>query len=576
MKEGITMRKLKGIGASSGVAIAKVFRLVHPDLTPTKKVIEDAEAEITQLQKVLKQSNEELKIIKDRAQEKMGAEKAAVFEAHMLMLNDPEYINAIEMKIKNEKVDASHAVHEVSTMFVQMFEAIEDEYMKERAADIKDISRRILSHLLGVKIPDLTLIDEAVVIVAEDLTPSDTAQLDKQFVRGFATNIGGRTSHSAIMARSLEIPAVVGLKSVLDDAKEDEIIALDGETGEVFIDPTTEVVTELEEKAKRLAEDREVLKEYKDKGSVTKDGHHLEIAANIGTPNDLDGVLNNGADGVGLYRTEFLYMDASTAPTEDDQYAAYKKVLETMNGKSVIVRTIDIGGDKKLPYMPLPEEDNPFLGYRALRMCIGDYQDLFRTQLRALLRASVHGNLRIMFPMITTVNELLKAKEILAEEEAKLKAQGVEVSNNYLVGLMIEVPAAAVIADKLIEHADFFSIGTNDLIGYTMAADRMNEKVSYLYQPYNPSILRLIKHVIDASHKANKWTGMCGEMAGDLTAIPLLVGLGLDEFSMSATSILHARRLVSTLNRSDMEKLAEQALDCSTMEEVVKLVHEAI
>lgn len=576
MKEGIAMRKLNGIGASSGVAVAKVFRLVHPDLTPTKKTVEDTEKEVLELQAVLKQSNEELRIIKDRAQEKMGAEKAAVFEAHMLMLNDPEYISAIEMKIKNEKVDAPFAVHEVSTMFVQMFEAIEDEYMRERAADIKDISRRILSHLLGVKIPDLTLINEEVVIVAEDLTPSDTAQLDKQFVRGFATNVGGRTSHSAIMARSLEIPAVVGLKSILDDAKEDEIIALDGETGEVFIDPTKEVVADLEEKAKKLAEDKEVLKEYKDKVSVTKDGHHLEIAANIGTPNDLDGVINNGADGIGLYRTEFLYMDASTAPTEDEQYEAYKKVLETMDGKPVIVRTIDIGGDKKLPYMPLPEEENPFLGYRALRMCIGDYQDLFRTQLRALLRASVHGNLRIMFPMITTVNELLKAKEILAEEATKLTAQGVEISNSYLVGIMMEVPAAAVIADKLIEHVDFFSIGTNDLIGYTMAADRMNEKVSYLYQPYNPSILRLIKMIIDASHAANKWTGMCGEMAGDLTAIPLLVGLGLDEFSMSATSVLQARRLTSTLNRADMEILAEKALDCSTMEEVVKLVHEAI
>jgi len=570
------MHKLNGIGASSGVAIAKAFRLVHPDLTPSKKTIEDTEVEIQRLEDVLKQSNSELEVIKERAFEKMGAEKAAVFDAHILMLNDPEYVSSIKGKITGEKVDAPTAVYEVSQMFISIFEAMTDEYMRERAADIKDISSRILSHLLGVKIPDLTLINEKVVIVAEDLTPSDTAQLDKQFVMGFATNIGGRTSHSAIMARSLEIPAVVGLKTILQDAKEGDIIAMDGETGELIIDPTTEVITNLETKATELAKDREMLKQFKDSPSVSKDGHHVEIAANIGTPNDLDGVLNNGSDGVGLYRTEFLYMDASVAPTEDEQFGAYKKVLESLAGKPVVIRTIDIGGDKKLPYMPLPEEENPFLGYRALRMCIGDHKDLFRTQLRALLRAAAFGDLRIMFPMVTTVNELLSAKAILEEEKQKLIGQGVAVGENYQVGMMMEVPAAAIIADKLIQHADFFSIGTNDLIGYTMAADRMNEKVSYLYQPYNPSILRLVKMVIDASHAAGKWTGMCGEMAGDLTAVPLLLGLGLDEFSMSATSVLQARRLISTLNKKDMEILAEKALDCSTQEEVEKLVHAAI
>lgn len=572
------MRKLKGIGASSGVAVAKAFKLVHPDLTPSEKIIADTEveAELAGLHAVLKQSNEELAVIKDRANEKMGAEKAAVFEAHMLMLNDPEYISSIEAKIKNEKLDAPSAVFEVSQMFISIFESLTDEYMRERAADIKDISSRILSHLLNIKIPDLTLINEKVIIIAEDLTPSDTAQLDKAFVCGFATNIGGRTSHSAIMARSLEIPAVVGLKTILADTIEDQMIALDGETGEVIIEPTNDIKVAYQEKAEIIAKDKEMLKKFKEQPSMTKDGHHLELAANIGTPNDLDGVLNNGADGIGLYRTEFLYMDATVAPTEDEQYEAYKKVIQSMDGKPVVIRTIDIGGDKKLPYMPLPEEENPFLGYRALRMCIGDYQDLFRTQLRALLKASIHGDLRIMFPMVTTVNELLEAKRILAEEETKLKAQGVEVSSTYQVGMMMEVPAAAIIADKLIQHADFFSIGTNDLIGYTMAADRMNEKVSYLYQPYNPSILRLVKMIIDASHAAGKWTGMCGEMAGDLTAIPLLVGLGLDEFSMSATSVLQARRLIATLNKKEMEELAEKALDCSTMEEVEKLVIAAV
>ncbi|GBU11312.1 phosphotransferase system enzyme I PtsI [Erysipelotrichaceae bacterium] len=572
------MRKLKGIGASSGVAVAKVFKLVHPDLTPSKKIIEEAqvEAELEKLKAVLQQSNAELVVIKARAFEKMGASKAAVFEAHILMLNDPEYISSIEAKIRNEKLDAPSAVHEVSQMFIGIFESLTDEYMRERAADIKDISSRILAHLLHIKIPDLTLINEKVIIVAEDLTPSDTAQLDKQFVCGFATNIGGRTSHSAIMARSLEIPAVVGLKTILADTDEFQIIALDGETGEIIIEPKQAIIDAYEQKAAAIAKDKELLKKYKDLPSITKDGHHVELAANIGTPNDLEGVLANGSDGIGLYRTEFLYMDATVAPTEDQQYTAYTKVLQSMVGKPVVIRTIDIGGDKKLPYMPLPEEENPFLGYRALRMCLGEYHELFRTQLRALLKASVHGDLRIMFPMVTTVNELIDAKKMLEEEKTKLLAQGVEISSTYQVGMMMEVPAAAIIADKLIKHADFFSIGTNDLIGYTMAADRMNEKVSYLYQPYNPSILRLVKNIIDAAHAAGKWTGMCGEMAGDLMAIPLLVGLGLDEFSMSATSVLHARRLISTLDKKEMELLAEKALDCSTMEEVEKLVEAAV
>lgn len=572
----MNMRTLNGIGASSGVAIAKVFRLVHPDLTPAKITIDNPESEIQKLHEVIKISNGELEIIKERAKEKMGEEKAAVFQAHILMLNDPEYLLAIENKIKNENIQAASAVYDVSQSFITMFEAIEDEYMRERAADIRDVSNRILAHLLHVKIPDLTLIQEEVIIVAEDLTPSDTAQLDKAFVKGFATNIGGRTSHSAIMARSLEIPAVVGLKTILEDVVEGDMLALNGETGEVIINPTDTIIAEYQNIAEKIKKDKEMLKQFKEMPSTTKDGKHVEIAANIGTPNDLESVLINGADGVGLYRTEFLYMDASVAPGEDEQFEAYKKVIEGMNGKPVVIRTLDIGGDKKLPYMPLPHEENPFLGYRALRMCIGDYQDLFRTQLRALLRSSIYGDLRIMFPMVTTVNELLKAKAILQEEKTKLKAQGVQVSDSYQVGIMMEVPAAAIIADKLIEHADFFSIGTNDLIGYTMAADRMNEKVAYLYQPYNPSILRLVKMVIDASHQAGKWTGMCGEMAGDLKAIPLLVGLGLDEFSMSATSVLQARRLISQLDTKSMQQLAEQALDCSTMEEVETLVNHAL
>ena len=562
---------IKGIAASNGIAIAKAFKLIEPELTVVKATISDVEAEINLYKEALVKTTEELQKIKVKAAQNLSEEEAAVFDAHINMANDPELLSQTTDKIKSESVNAAYAFDEVSNMFIMMFESMDNEYFRERAADIKDIKKRILAHLLGVKVNDPSTIDEQVVIIAEDLTPSDTAQLDRNFVKGFATNIGGRTSHSAIMARSLEIPAVVGTKTILEDVKDGDMIILDGLEGNVIVNPTAEQVAHYEEVAKQYEAQKAEWAKLKNEKTVSKDGQHVELAANIGTPKDVEGVLANGGEAVGLYRTEFLYMGRDNFPTEEEQFEAYKAVLEAMGDKPVVVRTLDIGGDKELPYLHLPKEMNPFLGYRAIRLCLDD-TDLFRTQLRALLRASAYGKLRIMFPMIATLNEFRSAKALLLEEKAKLVAEGVTVSEEIEVGMMVEIPSAAVLADQFAKEVDFFSIGTNDLIQYTMAADRMNEKVSYLYQPYNPSILRLVKMVIDAAHKEGKWTGMCGEMAGDQTAIPLLLGLGLDEFSMSATSILPARSLISKLSKAEMAELAQKALNMSTVEEVIELV----
>ncbi|HBM3437885.1 TPA: phosphoenolpyruvate--protein phosphotransferase [Listeria innocua] len=564
-------KELKGIAASDGIAIAKAYLLVEPDLSYEKTEVTDVESEVKRFESALEVSRTELSTIREKAAKDLGEDKAQIFDAHLLVLNDPELTGPIEESIKNAKTNAETALQETTDMFIGMFESMDNEYMRERAADIKDVRKRVLSHLLGVTIPNPALIDEEVVVVAADLTPSDTAQLNRNFVKGFVTDIGGRTSHSAIMARSLEIPAVVGTKEVTASVAKNDIVIIDGLEGNVIIHPTEEQIAHYEKIKSDFALQQAEWEKLKNEKTVSKDGVHVELAANIGTPNDLEGVISNGGEAVGLYRTEFLYMGRDNFPTEEEQFEAYKAVVSGMDGKSVVVRTLDIGGDKTLPYLELPEEMNPFLGFRAIRLCFAN-EELFRTQLRALLRASVYGNLKIMFPMIATVNEFRQARDILLDEKAKLKAAGTEVSDSIELGIMIEIPAAAVLADQFAKEVDFFSIGTNDLIQYTMAADRMNERVSYLYQPYNPSILRLVKMVIDASHKEGKWTGMCGEMAGDQTAVPLLLGLGLDEFSMSASSILKSRSLIKRLDQSEMVKLAEEALNKSTAEEVVELV----
>ncbi len=570
---------LKGIAASDGVAVAKAYLLVQPDLSFSKVSVEDTAAEEARLDDALAKSTAELQQIRDKAAQTLGEAEAQVFDAHLMVLSDPEMIGQIKQNVTDNKVNAEAALKEVTDMYIGMFEAMDDNaYMQERAADIKDVAKRILAHLLNVTLPNPSMINEEVVVVAHDLTPSDTTQLDRNFVKAFVTDIGGRTSHSAIMARSLEIPAIVGTMEITAKVKAGDILAVNGIIGDVIVNPTDDQAAEFVEAGKAYAEQKAEWEKLKDAETVTADGKHFELAANIGTPKDLEGVHNNGAEAVGLYRTEFLYMDSPDFPTEEDQYKAYKAVLEGMAGKPVVVRTMDIGGDKELPYLKLPHEMNPFLGYRALRISLSELgDDMFRTQLRALLRASAHGNLRIMFPMVATLKEFRTAKKMYEEERQKLIDEGVEVSNEIQVGIMIEIPAAAVLADKFAKEVDFFSIGTNDLIQYTMAADRMNERVSYLYQPYNPSILRLIKNVIDSAHAEGKWAGMCGEMAGDQTAVPLLVGMGLDEFSMSATSVLKTRSLMKRLSTTDMQELAKRALeDCDTMEEVVELIEQYV
>ena len=564
---------LKGIEASAGIAIAKVYKLETPSFEIVKTEATPAE-EVAKFNDALEKTKSDIEGIKERAAKRLAPEELAVFDAHLMMAGDPELASQIISMIENDKVNAEFATNEVANMMVAMFESMDNEYFKERAADVKDVTFRLKCNLLGLTVPDLSAINEDSVIIAHDLTPSDTAQLN-EYAKGFATNIGGKTSHSAIMANSLEIPAVVGCSGVLDAASNGDTVILDALDGVVILNPTAEEIKEYEGKRAAYMEEKEALKVLKDAKSITTDGHEVELAGNIGTPDDVDGVLNNGGEGIGLYRTEFLYMHSDHFPTEDEQFEAYKAVLEGMGGRRVVVRTLDIGGDKKLPYFTFDPEMNPFLGYRAIRLCL-DRKEIFRTQLRALIRASVYGRLCIMFPMIATVDEFRQGKAIFEEEREKLIAEGVKVADKIEVGMMVEIPAAAVNADNFAKEADFFSIGTNDLIQYSMAADRMNEKVSYLYQPYNPSILRLIKMTIDGAHKEGKWAGMCGAMAGEEYAVPVLLGLGLDEFSMSATQILKARKMVTNLSKKEMEGLAEEALKQATAEDVLALVKKAV
>ena len=560
-------KTIKGIAASPGISIAKAFRLQDPDLTVIQSRVSNPGEEIIRFEKAIDKSRKELTVIQDYATKELGEDKAEIFAAHLLILEDPELINPIKDKIANDRVNAEFALNEVAVMFVSMFENMENQYMKERAADIKDVTKRVLANLLGVSISNPSMISEEVIIIAEDLTPSDTAQLNRKYAKGFTTDIGGRTSHSAIMARSLEIPAVVGTKTVTSTIENGMNVIIDGLDGKVIVNPNEDEVKLYQKKKVAYEAQKAEWAKLVHEKTVTSDDYEVELVANIGTPQDVQGVLDNGGEGVGLYRTEFLYMGRDTFPTEEEQFEAYKSVLERLGDKPVVVRTLDIGGDKELSYLNLPKEMNPFLGYRAIRLCL-EMQDMFRTQLRALLRASIFGNLKIMFPMIATLDEFREAKSILIEEKEKLQKNDVKVSDHIEVGIMVEIPSTAVLADVFAKEVDFFSIGTNDLIQYTFAADRMNEQVSYLYQPYNPAILRLVKNVIDAAHNEGKWVGMCGEMAGDEIAIPILIGLGLDEFSMSATSILPARSQILKLNKEELKEAAKQVLAMGTAEEV--------
>ncbi|MBP1934730.1 phosphoenolpyruvate--protein phosphotransferase [Ammoniphilus resinae] len=566
-----------GIAAAPGIAIGRAIVKKEENMEIVRRSLEPNQIslEVERFKDCVQQAILELAELKEITEKKVGEEEAKIFEAQQLFLQDPEFVGAIENMIEAEHINAEAATQSVRDQFLAIFESMENEYMRERSADLRDVSQRILRHLLSITQNETAVVDGPQILVVHDLTPSDTAKLDLSITRGFATDIGGRTSHSAIMARTMGIPAVVGLSNVTEEVSDGDLIIVDGSTGNIHIRPEPVVLQEYEDKLRDFQLRQETLAKLIHQSTMTRDGRHVELAANIGNPSDAESAISHGAEAIGLFRTEFLYMGRDDFPSEEEQFASYKSVLETMGNKPVIIRTLDIGGDKELPYLNLPEELNPFLGYRAIRLCL-DQTELFKTQLRALLRSSAYGNLRIMYPMIATLDELRKANQVLSEVKQELVDKNISFNHEVQVGIMIEVPAAALVADQLAKHVDFFSIGTNDLIQYTMAADRMNPQVSYLYDPFNPSLLRLIQMVIIAAHREGKWVGMCGEMAGEKLAIPILLGLGLDEFSMGASSILQARHLIKQLDSQKMAKIAEHVLTLSSGQEIKDYIQQEV
>lgn len=566
-------KDVKGIAASDGIGIAPAYLLVDPDLSYDKVKVDDIAAEYARVEQAFQDSIEELTQIKENAKDRLGEEELGVFDAHIAILSDPEMLGQIKDDIENNHTGAEEAVDKVTTAFADMLAAMTDNaYMQERAADVKDVAKRAMSHLLGKQLPNIAGINSPVVIVAHEITPSDTSQMDAKFVKGIVTDLGGRTSHAAIMSRTLRIPAIVGSNEVTTSVEHGQMMIVDGLNGDAIIDPSDDQVKEYEAKAEAFEAERAEWAKLVDAPSVSKDGKEFEIAANIGTPDDTEDAVKQGADGVGLFRSEFLYMDNDHMPSEDEQFEAYKKAVVGMNGKPVVVRTMDIGGDKPLDYMPLPKEENPFLGYRAIRICL-DRPELFKTQLRALVRASEFGPVSIMFPMIATVAELRQAKAIFDEAKAEVQKDHPGLGDDVKIGMMIEIPLAALNAAQLAKEVDFFSIGTNDLIQYSFAADRGNEAVSYLYQPLNPAFLSLVKHVITSAHENGAKAAMCGEMAGDEMALPLLMGMGLDEYSMSATSILRTRSMMKKLDTKEWAGYVDEIIaNCATVEEVQDFV----
>lgn len=554
----------EGIIAAPGIAIARALIYEKADVKVSADHYEDSDAEIKKFKQALDKSQSQLEEIRLKTVSELGKEEAAIFEAHEMILQDPEFVESVRAEIADNKVGAAYAVQIVTDRLVILFEQMNDPYFSARAADVKDVGNRVRNNILGIVRADLSKLKEDVIIIADDLAPSDTALMDKRKVRGFATNIGSRTSHTAIMARSLEIPAVLGLSDIDQKVNTGELIILDGLNGRVTVNPDRYQIKEAEEDQRKYQAHLKELERIKDLEAITLDGHQVELVGNIGEPADIQGVLKNGGTGIGLYRTEFLYMNSDTMPGEDKQMAAYRSVLEAFPDGPVIIRTMDIGGDKKLPYLPLDDELNPFLGLRAIRLCFKEIK-LLKTQLRAILRASVYGNAYIMFPMISNVDEVRQAKKILAACMAELDALQIAYRKDVKVGVMIEIPSAAITADIIAKEVDFFSIGTNDLCQYTIAVDRMNQAVSYLYDPFNPAILRLVKQVIQASeNQPGLFTGMCGEMAGDPLATLLLLGLGLHEFSMSALSIPQVKKIIRNVRYQDAKKIAAEALTLET------------
>jgi len=570
---GVNNRMLKGISASPNIAIGKVF-VYEKELKFERRTIDEKEVdnELKRLDNAIAKSKSELVELRDETAKKIGEKEAKIFEAHLLMLDDPALITEVKKRIRS-MTNAEAAVDEVVKNFVAMFDQMVDQYMKERAIDVQDVGERIIRNLLGKEFGSLADLREQVVVIADNLTPSDTARMDKAKVVGFATNTGGVTSHVAIIAREYGIPAVVGLGDVTKHVKSGDLVILDGGNGIVIVRPDEETVNRYRSLMTDLERQRKELEKLRELPAVTLDGRRIEIAANIGEPEEVATALANGAEGVGLLRTEFLYHGRNSLPTEEDQFTAYKTIAEKMGERPVIVRTLDIGGDKPPPYLEMPKELNPFLGWRAIRISL-DLTDIFKTQLKAILRAGVYGNLKIMFPMISSVDEVRKAKKILEDAKKELMEKGVSFRKDVDVGIMVEIPSAAVIADSLAEEVDFFSIGTNDLTQYTLAVDRTNEKISHLFDELHPAVLRLIRNVIDSAHIKGIWSGMCGEMAGNPLATPILLGLGLDEFSMSSMSIPEVKRIIRSASVAETRELAKKALDLPTAEDVRKLSKE--
>ncbi|MEC4741054.1 phosphoenolpyruvate--protein phosphotransferase [Limosilactobacillus sp. c10Ua_36] len=565
--------KMTGTAASNGIGIAPAYIVDKPDLSFEKRRISDPFAEIQRFKNALLAISNDLRAIKKAATKKLSKDELAIFDVHIEILDDPEMFNQVVTRIRSQRINAETAFEEVITRVIHEFESMTgNKYMQERATDFASIRDQVLAKLEGKQLPNLQTFDHPVIVVAHMIGPSDTSQMNAKYVKGIVTEVGGRTSHAAIMARSLQIPAIVGCKKIAHQVKNGERMIVDGFSGAAIVEPTAQQVEHYQQLASQYAAEKLQWAKLVNSPSVTKDGQQLTISANIGSSNDIPAAVNNGADEIGLFRTEFLYMKSEHLPTEEEQFRAYQDAVESLKGKTLVVRTLDIGGDKPLTFMPLPHELNPFLGYRAIRISL-DRPSMFRTQLRALIRASQFGQINIMFPMITTLEELRSAKKIYYEEREKLRRDDPRIGENIKLGIMIEVPLAALYAERLAKEVDFFSIGTNDLIQYCFAADRGNASVSYLYQPLNPPFLKLIDHIIKSGHQHNTTVAMCGEMAGDRLALPLLMGMGLDEYSMSATSILRTRSMMRNLNIKECQQLYHEAVTkCETANQVHDLV----
>lgn len=567
---------LKGIAASDGIVCGQVYRLVDPQLTVQQRAITNLDYELNRFHRALEAAVSDVETIKTRATKNLGADSAQVFSTHIDLLQDPELITAVEQRIRQQRINAEAALTAVVRAREAAFKGLTDNpYIQERLTDLRAVTKRVTAHLLQVSLPDLALINQPVIVGTHDLIPRNAVAINPHNILGFVTDLGGRTSHSSILARSMAIPAVVGTQHATERLANGDMVILNGTRGQVVVAPDADELATAQAAMHERAANLKHLSQSQHHGTVSKDGVGVTVAANIGTVNDLPGVLQHDAEAVGLMRTEFLYMDANRLPSEDQQFATYQRVLAAMAPRPVVIRTLDVGGDKPLPYLQSKPETNPFMGTRAIRQSL-THQQIFRSQLRALLRASAFGKLRIMFPMIATLDEFRQAKAIYDDERSKLTVAQVPLGE-IKIGMMVEVPAAALLADRFAQEVDFMSIGTNDLIGYTMAADRTNQDVAYLYQPYHPAILRLVNRVIAAAHGAGIPVAMCGEMAGDPIAVPLLLGMGLDEFSMSAGAIAKTRRLIGQLSAHDLQGLVETTLNqASTSQEVITMVQAAV